>query len=152
MEQWRIMRKDDAMYYFQFNADTWKNKSNIMQINSQNKASNRFTHPSRYFATIRIKFEVVKTKKIRTNLSATARRRSGRNVPSVSIHRHFPSAPPISIGNWQVTANVWHNWLFPVRNSPKTWNYLHRKALVEYGLIIHWSYNSRLYQFRSIQD
>ena len=34
--------------------------------------------------------------------------------------RTFPSAPPISLGNWAVTHIVWHNWVFPHRNSPYT--------------------------------
>lgn len=53
-----------------------------------------------------------------TYLSATASNLSGLNVPSVSIYKHFPSAPPKLIGNWHVTAIVWHNWDLPVRNSP----------------------------------
>lgn len=48
----------------------------------------------------------------------TANKRSGRNVPSVSMYKHFPSPPPWLIGNWHVTANVWHNCVLPVRNSP----------------------------------
>jgi len=35
-----------------------------------------------------------------TDLSATASRRSGLNVPSVSMYKHFPSPPPASIGNY----------------------------------------------------
>ncbi len=52
--------------------------------------------------------------------SATASKRSGLNVPSVSMYKHLPSPPPTSMGNWQVTAKVWHNCVFPVRNSPKS--------------------------------
>lgn len=36
------------------------------------------------------------------------------------MYRHFPSPPPWLTGNWHVTANVWHNCVLPVRNSPKT--------------------------------
>lgn len=36
------------------------------------------------------------------------------------MYMHFPSPPPWLIGNWQVTANVWHNCVFPVQNSPNT--------------------------------
>lgn len=50
----------------------------------------------------------------------TASRRSGLNVPSVSMYRHLPSPPPCEIGSWHVTANVWHSCVFPVRNSPNT--------------------------------
>jgi hypothetical protein len=32
--------------------------------------------------------------------SATANKRSGRKVPSVSMYKHFPSAPPWSMGNY----------------------------------------------------
>ena len=39
-------------------------------------------------------------------------------IPSVSMYKHFPSPPPMSTGNWQVTAKVWQSWLLPVRNSP----------------------------------
>lgn len=79
-----------------------------------------------------------------THLSATASSLSGLKVPSVSMYMALPSPPPWSIGScgttktwqmkipygnaffvelcldstWQVTASVWHNWVFPVRNSP----------------------------------
>ena len=49
----------------------------------------------------------------------TSRENKYLNVPSVSIYKHLPSPPPISNGNWQVTARVWQIWLFPVLNSPK---------------------------------
>lgn len=50
----------------------------------------------------------------------TANSLSGRNVPSVSMYKHFPSPPPWLTGNWHVTAIVWHNCVLPVRNSPNT--------------------------------
>lgn len=53
-------------------------------------------------------------------LSATASKRTGRKVPSVSMYKHLPSPPPILTGNWHVTASVWHNCDFPVLNSPKS--------------------------------
>ena len=39
-------------------------------------------------------------------LSATASNLSGLNVPSVSMYKHFPSAPPWSMGSWKQTVNV----------------------------------------------
>lgn len=75
-------------------------------------------------------------------LSAIAKSRTGRNVPSVSMYKHFPSPPFISIGScrqpivqdviswymrgrrerdirtWQVTASWWQIWDLPVLNSP----------------------------------
>lgn len=82
-------------------------------------------------------------KSVVLHLSATARSLSGLKVPSVSMYMALPSPPPWSIGSctqstanlsspaqlpprnetageptWQVTASVWHNWVFPVRNSP----------------------------------
>jgi hypothetical protein len=56
--------------------------------------------------------------------SATARTRSGRNVPlvsseleqmrqahSVSMYATLPLAPPWSSGSWVVTQRVWHSWV-----------------------------------------
>ena len=44
-----------------------------------------------------------------THLSATARSRSGRNVPSVSTYRHLPSPPPTSMGSCN-TNNFMRLW------------------------------------------
>mmetsp|Transcript_119745 Transcript_119745/g.344091 ORF Transcript_119745/g.344091 Transcript_119745/m.344091 type:complete len:237 (-) Transcript_119745:16-726(-) len=46
-------------------------------------------------------------------------RRSGRNVPSVSMYKALLSPPPLSMGNWQATQSVWQSCVFPQRNSPK---------------------------------
>lgn len=49
-----------------------------------------------------------------------ATRRSGRNVPSVSMYRARPSPPPAVMDIWHVTHSVWQSCVFPVRNSPKS--------------------------------
>ncbi|KAH3668955.1 hypothetical protein OGAPHI_002710 [Ogataea philodendri] len=54
------------------------------------------------------------------NRLAIATNLIGLNVPSVSMYKHFPSPPPLSIGSWQVTARVWQSCDFPVLNSPNT--------------------------------
>ena len=37
---------------------------------------------------------------------------------------NLPSAPPLSIGNWQVTAIVWQSWDFPAgTGSSKSWDW-----------------------------
>ena len=36
------------------------------------------------------------------------------------MYSAFPFPPPVSTGSWHVTQSVWHNCVFPVRNSPKT--------------------------------
>lgn len=65
-------------------------------------------------------YDIIRNDRLhKTNyMKQTASKRSGRNVPSVSMYRHFPSPPPWLMGNWHVTANVWHNCVLPVRNSP----------------------------------
>ena len=50
---------------------------------------------------------------LRPKRSAICARRAGRKVPSVSIQRALPSAPPWSTGSWQVTQRVWQSWVLP---------------------------------------
>ena len=49
-------------------------------------------------------------------LSATARSLSGLNVPSVSMYRHLPSAPPWSIGSYRMKV---HSMTYKVTNLGK---------------------------------
>ena len=52
------------------------------------------------------------------NLSVIGFNFSGLKEPSVLIYNALSAAPPFSPGNWHVTYNVWHIWVFPNLNSP----------------------------------